>query len=94
MVSVFRPVESAAESLRRRQRMSREAARRIAWLYEGARRAQVAWVHSATDMPVLGVEYDALLNDPGAGVQRVAEFVGVGATGEAVAFLEPGLRHC
>jgi hypothetical protein len=74
--------------------MSRNASRRIAWLYEGARRAQLARLACSSEIPVLQISYDDLISDPCPGVTRLARFVSAGVTAGAVAFLEPGLRHC
>lgn len=93
IVGVDRAPESAAESLQQRQGLSLEAARRIAWLYEGARRAQLAWVRESTDVRVMQFGYRELLRDPAKGVRRLAAFLEVSATACAVDSLDPGLRH-
>ncbi|MBL8848601.1 MAG: hypothetical protein JNG89_02915 [Planctomycetaceae bacterium] len=92
VVSVARDTEAVAESLRRRQRMSCAAARRIAWLYEGARRAQLGRM-IVDRVPLLELRFEEVLADREAAVARLADFLNVDPTPEAVAFLDPSLRH-
>lgn len=93
VVSVTRSPAAAAESLRCRHRMSLAAAQRIAWLYEGARRAQLAWLATCASMPVLQLDYDAVLTDRRAAVASLSQFLGLEPTAAAVEFLDPNLRH-
>ena len=92
IVSVTRATNAVAESLRRRQRMSVESALRIAWLYDGARRAQVARL-LFEGIPVLELQYERALDDRAAAVTHLAEFIGVAPTPAAIEFLDPALRH-
>lgn len=92
VVTVTRPPSAAAGSLQCRDRLRRDAALRIAWLYEGARRAQQSWLANQA-LPLLTVDYDAVLEDRVRTVRRLAAFLGVPPTEAAIAFLEPALRH-
>jgi len=92
VVSVARDTEAVAESLRRRQRMSLDAARRIAWLYEGARRVQIGRL-MADGVPLLELRFEEVLADRDAAVARLAAFLEVDPTPAAAAFLDPSLRH-
>lgn len=92
VVSVTREPESAAESLGRRQRMSRDAALRITWLYEGARRAQHGRL-IADGIPLLELSYEVALADRHTTIDRLARFLEVDPSLAAVAFLDPSLRH-
>jgi hypothetical protein len=93
VVSVTRDPQAAADSLRRRHRMLPADARAIAWLYEGARRAQIAWLVSQTSIPVLQLEYVQVLADRDAAVATLARFLDVQPTSAAVEFLDPQLCH-
>jgi hypothetical protein len=93
VIGVTRRLPAVAESLRRRHRMSLAAAQRIAWLYEGARRTQVAWIATLPSLPLLQLDYDEILAERNAAVSRLAQFLGVEPTTAAVEFLDPGLRH-
>jgi hypothetical protein len=93
VISVTRPLPAVAESLRRRHRMSLVAAQRIAWLYEGARRTQVAWLATLPSLPLLQLDYDEILADRNAAVSKLAQFLDVAPTAAATEFLDPDLRH-
>lgn len=93
VVSVSRRPRSAAESLRRRQRLNLQTALQIAWTYEGCRRAQVAWIARRPGVELLSLAYEQVMADRTAGVDRLARFLGVAPTPEAVGFLDPELRH-
>lgn len=93
VVSVQRDVDAVAESLRRRQRLPAQAARRIAALYEGARRAQLAWLASQSSIPLLELDYPQLLIDGRSTIAMLARFLGVPAGVKAVEFLDPALHH-
>lgn len=93
VVSVSRSPAAAAESLRRRHRMSLAAAQRIAWLYEDARRDQLVWLATHVACPILPLDYDKVLSDRQAAVATLSEFLGLKPTAAAVEFLDPGLCH-
>jgi len=93
VISVTRSPAASAESLRRRHRMSLTAAQRIAWLYEGARRAQLASLKTPPARPLLQLDYDTVLSDPQAAVVELAQFLELAPTDAAVEFFDPNLRH-
>lgn len=93
VVSVSRDLAAVADSLRRRQRMSISSARRIAGLYEGARRAQLGWLAARPSVRLLQLEYEHVLADRDTSVATLAEFLRVAPTSAAVQFLDPALRH-
>jgi hypothetical protein len=93
VVSVTRPAAAAAESLRQRHRMSLAAAQRIAWLYEGARRAQLAWLSTLPARPALELDYDGVVENREGTVAKLAHFLEIEPTAAAVNFLDPHLRH-
>jgi hypothetical protein len=93
VICVTRSPAAAAESLRRRHRMSLAAAQRIAWLYEGARRAQFASLSTPPSRLVMQLDYDTVLNDRRAAVIRLAQFLELPPTNAAFDFLDPNLRH-
>ncbi len=49
--------------------------------------------HAVAGLPTLVVDYDAIVDDPAGEVAKVAGFVGLVVTPEAVAFVTPDLRH-
>lgn len=92
VVGVWRPVWEIAMSLSRLHGGNLVKAQGMAQMLVRLRDKSLSWA-MREGLPVHAVNYHDLLLDPVGEVARVAGFVGVEPTGEAVEWVDPGMRH-
>lgn len=91
VVGVWRPTGEIAQSLTRLGH-GEGAAIRMAQSLVGMRDEVFGWVMRA-GLRFLPVSYPALVDEPRLGVGKIADFLGLVSTDEAVGFVDPELRR-